>query len=301
MNGPPASVQNRLEVVAYYLSRTKDSMLSGTSALTVNPLLVANTLGPGGTPVIGPAQALSSASYAPVLAPASLGTILGDPNQSPLSTLTANATLSSAGELPYELNGVSVAIGGRAARLISVSQSKIYFCVPAGLPVGETEVIVTSEAGYVSRGTTTIAALAPGIFTLNGFGTGDAVAVNAATRTSGRFNVTTTENLGADKQTRLMIFASGLSSGGLNTNTSNDVPFGASIFRNIAESVMVEARTTDNRVFQLPVEYVGPSGRSAGLDQINVKLIGELRGAGDVELTIVIAGQRSNMAMIKIM
>jgi len=168
------------------------------------------------------------------------------------------------------------------------------------LPVGETEVIVTSQEGYVSRGMTTIAALAPGIFTLNGYGMGDAVVVNAATTTSGEFKVTTPENFGADKQTRLVIFASGLRSGSLNTNLSNDVLFGASILANIAESVVVEARTSDNRVFQLPVEFVGPSGQSAGLDQVHVRLIGDLEGAGSVELTIVVAGHRSNMAMIKI-
>jgi len=141
----------------------------------------------------------------------------------------------------------------------------------------------------------------PGILTLIGNGIGEAVALNAATLKTGEFNVTTTENFGSDKQTRLMIFASGLSSGVLNTNTSNDVNFGVNIFPSIAESVVVEARTVDNRIFQLPVEFAGPSGRSFGLDQINLRLIEGLRGAGSVELTLIIAGQRSNMAMIKIM
>ena len=195
-----------------------------------------------------------------------------------------------------------MSIAGRAARLISVSPSRIYFCVPAEVPVGVAEVIVTSQEGYVSRGTTTIAALAPGIFTLNGDGMGYALVLNAVTLKSGEFNVTTPGNFGTDKQTRLMIFASGLSSGGvLNTDPSNDVILGTSIFPNIAESVVVEARTIDNRTFQLPVEFAGPSGRTWGLDQINVRLIGELKGAGIVELTLIIAGQRSNMALIRIL
>ncbi|MDQ2920650.1 MAG: hypothetical protein M3R52_03390, partial [Acidobacteriota bacterium] len=300
MNSSHAGIRNRLQVGAYYLSRAKNAMSSGTSEASTTPLLVADTFAVGGTPVIGPAEALSSASFVPLLAPAGLGTILGDPNQSPLSTQTTYATLPSAGELPYELNGVSVAIGGQAARLISVSPSRIYFCVPAGVQVGESEVIVTSQEGYVSRGMTTIAALAPGVFTVNGNGMGEAVVVNAATLMSGEFKVTTPENLGADKQTRLIIFASGLSNGVLNTNISNDITFGTGIFPNIAESVVVEARTIDNRIFQLPVEFVGPWGRSYGLDQINVRLIGELRGAGTIELTLVVASHRSNMATINI-
>lgn len=291
-------IENRLQMVAYYLSRAKNAMMNEPVTASTTP--VGNTLLFDGAAVIGPADALSSASFAPVLAPASLGTILGDPNQSPLSTGTTYATMSSAGELPYELSGVSLAIGGRSARLLSVSPARIYFCVPASVPAGETEVIVTSQEGYVSRGTTTIAAVVPGIFTVNGYGMGDAMVLNAVTLKSGEFNVTTAENFGADKQTRLMIFASGLTHGGLNPNISNDVPFEGSILPNIAESVVVEARTPDNRVFQLPIEFVGPSGRSYGVDQINVRLINDLRGAGSVEITLIIAGHRSNMALIKV-
>jgi hypothetical protein len=128
----------------------------------------------------------------------------------------------------------------------------------------------------------------PRIFTLSGNGIGDAVALNAATQRSGEFYVTTPGNFGSDKQTRVMIFGSGLTSGG------------AGIFPNITASVVAEARTSDNRVFHLPVEFVGPSGRSDGVDQINVRLIGELRGAGSVQFTVIIGGQRSNTAMIKI-
>jgi len=285
IHAPAAGIQNRLQIVAYHLLRATNFMSSG--GVTELPP-GAQAFAVGGTPVIGPAEALSTASFVPILAPAGLATILGDPNQSPLSTQTTYASLSYAGDLPYELNGVSVAIGGRAARLISVSPSRIYFCVPTGLPVGETEVIVTSQEGYVSWGMTTIATLVPGIFTVDGYGMGDAVVLNAVTLKSGEFNVTTPGNFGPDKQTRLMIFASGLSNG-------------SSIFPNIAESVVVEARTIDNRIFQLPVEFVGPSGRSYGLDQINVRLIPELRGAGSVELVLVIAGQRSNIAKIKIL
>jgi uncharacterized protein (TIGR03437 family) len=300
MNTPNPGIQNRLQVVAYYLSRAKNTM-SGEAPGGLNSLLFQNALAFTGTPVIGPAEALSTASFAPVLAPASLGTILGDPNQSPLSTQTTYAALSTTGELPYELSGVSLAIGGRAVRLISVSPSRIYFSIPADATVGDTEVIVTSQEGYVSRGLATIAALAPGIFTLNGNGMGDAVVVNAVTLMSGEFKVTTPQNFGTDKQTRLTIFASGLNEGLFNTNVSNDIVFGASIFRNIAESVVVEARTVDNRIFHLPVDFAGASGRSYGLDQINVRLISELRGAGIVELAIIIEGHRSNMATIKIL
>jgi uncharacterized protein (TIGR03437 family) len=143
--------------------------------------------------------------------------------------------------------------------------------------------------------------LPPGILTISGNGVGDAVALNAATMKTGEFSVTTPENFGADKRTSLMIFASGLSHGVLNTTASNDMTVGGSILSNIAESVVVEARTFDNRIFHLPVQFVGPPGRNYELDQINLSLIEDLRGAGSVELTLIIAGQRSNMATIRIL
>ena len=297
MNGPSIGTQNRLQIVAYHLSRARN-LMTGSSP---EAGLGAHASTVAGTPVIGPADALSGASFAPVLAPTSLGTILGDPNQSPLAMQTTYATLSSMGELPYELGGVSVAIGGRAAPLISVSPSRISFCVPANLSLGETEVIVTLQEGYVSRGMTTVAALAPGIFTVNGNGMGEAVVLDAATMMSGTFNITTPQNLGVDKQTRLLILTSGISNGAANTNTLNDVRLGTSIFANLAESVAVEARTSDGRVFQLPVEFAGPSGRSYGVDQVNVRLIQELRNVGYVELTIIVGGHRSNTATIQVM
>jgi uncharacterized protein (TIGR03437 family) len=148
---------------------------------------------------------------------------------------------------------------------------------------------------------TQISPLPPGIFTISGNGVGDAVALNAATMKTGEFSVTTPENFGADKRTNLMIFASGLSHGVLNTTASNDITFGGSILSNIAESVVVEARTFDNRIFHLPVQFVGSPGPNYELDQINLRLIEDLKGAGSVELTLIIAGQRSNMATIKIL
>ncbi|MGI9067136.1 MAG: hypothetical protein ACR2HX_12130 [Pyrinomonadaceae bacterium] len=149
------------------------------------------------------------------------------------------------------------------------------------------------RAGKVTQGPP----MSPRIYTLSGNGIGEAVALNAATLRSGEFSVITPGNYGADKQTRLMIFGSGLNNG---STTINDVTYSPSIFLNSAESVVVEARTSDNRIFQLPIEFIGPSGQSYGVDQIIVRLTRELTGAGNVQLTVIIAGQRSNMATIKI-
>jgi uncharacterized protein (TIGR03437 family) len=87
----------------------------------------------------------------------------------------------------------------------------------------------------------------------------------------------------------------------LNANAANDVQLGGGAVRvNFAEAVAVEARTGDGRVFLLPVEYAGATGALAGLDQVNAVLIPQLRGAGAVQLTLVVAGQRGNSITINV-
>ena len=89
----------------------------------------------------------------------------------------------------------------------------------------------------------------------------------------------------------------------LNTNTdpSNDIFVGpGQIIENLSESVTVEARTSDGTVYSLPVEFAGTPGTLVGLDQVNVVLIPELRGAGTVQLTIVVGTARSNTMTITV-
>ena len=69
---------------------------------------------------------------------------------------------------------------------------------------------------------------------------------------------------------------------------------------NLAESVVVEARASDGRVIRLPVEFAGADGRLPGLDQIIVAIPTELRGVGTVELSLIVAGQRSNAPTVTI-
>ena len=46
--------------------------------------------------------------------------------------------------------------------------------------------------------------------------------------------------------------------------------------------------------------YAGPQPSTAGLDQVNVPLTLALRGAGEVSVTVLIDGQRSNPVKISI-
>jgi uncharacterized protein (TIGR03437 family) len=287
--GASAGVQSRLRIVAIHLAQVRDLM--GGAGGSTNFAVLSNAT------VIGAVATMSGASSAPVLAPESLGTINGDPNLSPLAMQTAAATADSAGRFPFQLAGVSVSVAGHAAALLSVSPARINFVVPAGLSAGNAEVLVTLQEGYVSRGAVSVAAVAPGIFTANGLGMGEALVMNGGDATRGGFDVWTQNNLSADKHTRLMIYSTGLR-GALNTNLVNDL---AGNGVNVAESVAVEARLQNGLVYQLPVEYAGAARCGAmGVDQINVVLVSWLMQAGPVELTVVVNGQRSNTATITV-
>jgi uncharacterized protein (TIGR03437 family) len=97
-----------------------------------------------------------------------------------------------------------------------------------------------------------------------------------------------------------MIVATGVMSGLVNTNVNNDVWSNGKLVENLAESVTVEARLSDGRVFNLPVEFAGRQGEERGIEQVNFVLIPELAGAGDVQLTVTAAGRRSNTMTVTI-
>lgn len=291
-------VSNRLQKIIAHLSISEEWMLHGdVTAATASAAQAANVQR---EVIIGEANARASASFAAVLAPASIGTIQSDPTRSLLTAQTSVFALGVDGRLPYELAGVSVTVGGRAAGLLSVSPSLITFYVPAEAAPGEAEVVVTSQDGYVSRGTTVVTSVAPGLFATSGDGAGAGTIMNAATFARGTFEVTTAAALTSDKRTRLMMFASGISTVAANTDAGNDVRTDGGTVANLAESIAVEARTRDGRVFRLPVEYAGAQGRLPGLDQINFVLVPELQGVGRVELTIIVGDERSNNVTVMI-
>jgi uncharacterized protein (TIGR03437 family) len=290
-------VQNRLQIAASRLTQAR-SLLPGAVPGAANGD-AAHASAAFNPSVIGAAVVLAGIRYAPVLASNSMGVIFGDPTQSPLAAQSGAVTQLGADALPYELASATVTISGRAAQIFYVSPARITFCVPTGLPAGDAEVIVTSQEGYVSRGMITIAPIAPGLFAVGSTGMGAGIVTNAATGNAGPFDVTTPETLGSDKRTRLQLFAAGFSAGAANSDTTNDVQMGGgAVQANLAESVAVEARTSDGRVFQLPIEYAGALTHMAGVDQINVILATQLRGAGTVDLTLIVGGQRSNSVQI---
>ncbi|HET6861399.1 MAG TPA: hypothetical protein VFH91_00085, partial [Pyrinomonadaceae bacterium] len=156
------------------------------------------------------------------------------------------------------------------------------------------EIIVSSQDGYVSQGLVTVFQGGSRILTMEDTDNGPAVAENGHKQTAANFQVTTPENFGTDKRTRITFFATGISGSALNSNPNNDVNLNGVIRPNFAESVSVEAQLSNGQVISLPVEFAGAQGVLPGLDQVNVVLDSALQGTGNVKLTLVVNGQRSN-------
>jgi uncharacterized protein (TIGR03437 family) len=214
----------------------------------------------------------------------------------PFSTQTASNAGGS-----FELANLSVTFGGEAARVLSVSPTELLVKVPQGLAGGLADIIVSSREGFILHGVASVQGLNPTIFGPRGDTSGRGVVVDAFGSRSGTFSTTSSLWIGLDARTRLSILGTGISSGLVNTDVSNDTWLSSGqLLENLAESVAVEARTADGRVFNLPVEYAGIQGELRGIDQVNIVLIPELAGVGNVQLTVIAGGRRSNTMAVSI-
>jgi uncharacterized protein (TIGR03437 family) len=72
------------------------------------------------------------------------------------------------GNLPVQLDGVSVAIGGKPAYLGYVSPKQLNVLAPAGVPPGDASVTVTSAPGKTGKATSKLSASDPTLFLWNG-------------------------------------------------------------------------------------------------------------------------------------
>lgn len=288
-----SGILNRLKKVDAYLSFCEDLMLK--NEIAASSITAADRVNAWTKIVIGQPDTKPQSSSSVYLTRNGTGRISSTSPLTPLSTQTA----SSGNEGSYELAGVTVSINGKAVALLSVSPSVITFRVPSDAVGGLGDVIVTAQDGNISHGASSVMGLNPTF--LSDFANGNGAATNGLTIGSKIYTTTATTFGGSDNRTRLAVWATGLSTGLTNVSSSNDVrlPDG-SVIVNFAESVRVEARTSDGKVFDLPVEFAGATGILSGLDQVNIILRPELAGAGTVQLTIVCGGVRGNTASVVI-
>jgi hypothetical protein len=219
-----------------------------------------------GTPVRPPFGAitiLNGASFGKepsttkAVAPDSIAVAIGGA----LANSTQQAQKLPNGTFPTNVGGTTVTVNGRAAQIFFVSPGQVNFLVPPQTEIGTADVVITNSENFTSRGSVATLRAAPGVFTKSGDGSGPGVILNSDTLQEGPFDPT-------NGNLRLTIFTTGA--------------------RNASQtSVGIGGRVVN-------AENVLASPDMPGLDEVHVRVPGDLRGAGTVDLFVQSDGRASN-------
>ena len=157
----PASLQTTAQVLQVYVTNGT-GLNSGTTNITVG----------SGAQILG---IVNAASYAtgPV-SPGELVTIFGT-NIGPANAITMNVTN---GYVDTSLSSVSVKIDGKDAPIIFVSQNQVSVQVPYEVAIGTGKTVALVNGTNNANSTVDTQASAPGIFTSDGSGSGQAAVLN---------------------------------------------------------------------------------------------------------------------------
>lgn len=213
-------------------------------------------------------------------------------------TQLATGTNAATGlPLPTSLAGTRVGVTDsagveRAASVFFVSPTQINFLVPAGSAPGTTMLNITSGNGMISRATTTLARVAPGLFAANASGQGPAAAVVLRVKADGSQTFETSARFDA-AQNRFV---------SVPIDVSNEAEqvfvllFGTGLRqRSALSAVQVTAGGQ-----ALDVSFAGAAPDLAGLDQINARLPRSMTGRGDVEIVLTVDGKAANRVRLNL-
>jgi uncharacterized protein (TIGR03437 family) len=233
---------------------------------------------------------VNAASYDSVVASGSIAALFG-------SNLTVETRSATALPLPTMLGGIAVKIGGKSAPLFFVSPSQINLQVPNGVGPGSVsiEVLGVGSSSPLSTGTVLIAESAPGVFTIDSSGRGQASAVNSDYTWNGNFGLLP----GARPEmagSYVAIFATGIGPTSPIVSDGEAAPVEGLAYGTGTTTVTVAGQ-------QVPVLFSGLAPGFAGLWQINIQLPADLptnpatslritRNLSSTETTLAVAGRR---------
>jgi uncharacterized protein (TIGR03437 family) len=180
----------------------------------------------------------------------------GDATRDGLGTITGTGlTLGRTGRTTGDASarGVRVTIEGRAAPVHSFNDSQVHIYVPAEVGTGTRAVVITVDGTVTAAEDVNITSANPGLFTVNGTGGGEAIALlaSALRYTAGPFPAR------LDNQPAVVAL--------FGTGWRNSVPV----------TVTIGGRAAT-------VEYAGAAGGFPGLDQLNVRLPDGVNGAAAI-------------------
>jgi uncharacterized protein (TIGR03437 family) len=196
------------------------------------------------------------------------------------------------GLLPLTFDGTSVSIVDSTgitstAPLFYVSPNEVDFEVPASVAPGAAKVVVTSNGTSQTAGNIQIAAVAPGLFTLNNSGLATAYAIRISGTNQIVESVYTTSSAGV------------VTANPINLGSATDQVILVLYGTGIQAAGTANTKATINGV-SAPVLYAGPALSSPGLDQVNIQVPVSLAGKGNVNVQLTAAGIAANPVQITI-
>ncbi len=210
---------------------------------------------------------VNGASFNPgaPMAPGSFASMFGEH----LCSETMAADWIGPGQLPASIGGCSVTVDGMNAMMHYVSPAQVNFIVPEGIGSGMAEVVMHNGPQTV-QGSMRIDRAGPGVFALSSMGMGQGAMLHGTLWRTGPFSTTTNGHL-----TPVAIYLTGL---------------------DLTAKPVVE-------VGGVPVEvtWYGNAPGFVGLQQINITLPENMAGVGTVPLTVMSAGQTSNVTFMNIL
>ncbi len=272
------------QVSPYQLTGGGSGIIEGAGIDYILPYWMARYYG-----VITPSPLTSSAATTSAVAPGSVATLFG----SNLAVVTARANILP---LPVSLGGAALkgtdAAGvARQAGLVYASPTQINFVVPDGTSPG----IATFEAtnGSTSQTfTTTVQPVVPTLFSMSSTGTGVAAATAIQVQAGApQFQnpVTVFQCPAAGGCTSVPIL--------LGIDTPIFISFYGTGIR--GKSALANVHMTIGGT-SVQVLYAGPQPTYPGLDQVNIALPLNLRGAGESNVVLTVDGQVSNTVTINV-
>ena len=225
-------------------------------------------------PLISANGVVNAASFAPPVSAGSLATVFA-----------ANITGVKAGAaapLPTSLAGVSVSVNGKNAPLIYVTPTQVNFQVPWKTDLGSATVAITVNGVASNSVTVPVVTAAPGLFV---YGSGRAVVQNSD------FTLNSLGNP-AKAGSTIMAYLTGagpVSPPGVDGALTPTSPLATLISPDSAKIGSASAK----------VSFAGLAPGFVGLVQMNIVVPSGLP-KGDYPLTVTIAGQNSNSALVSV-
>jgi uncharacterized protein (TIGR03437 family) len=206
-------------------------------------------------------------------------------------TQAVSALPDSDGFYPTQLSGTSVRFNGVAAPLLYTSATQVSAVVPYGVTGPLAQVTVTYQDQTSVPATIQVFAAAPGLFTADGTGSGQAAAINQDGTVN---NASNPAKIGSV----ISLYATG---GGQTSPAGVDGQVSTSPLA--AQLLPVQVYIGQQLILSAAqLEYAGPApGEIAGLMQVNVPLPAGLKTGSTVPVSIIVgtagAGSQSNVTI----